>query len=68
MRGSGGADQRAVNIPWVDPAATYQVTALLQAGEVGTFTGARLQDGALTLALPPLGQEILELSRVPDDR
>jgi hypothetical protein len=29
---------------------------------LGLFTGAQLQEGKLNLALPPLGQEILELS------
>ena len=64
LRGSGGKDQRAINIPWVDPAETYKVAALFQATELGAFTGRQLQAGDLPLTLPPLGQEILELSRV----
>jgi len=64
LRGSGGPDKQAINIPWVDRDQTYKVTALLQAKEWGTFTGAQLQAGELSLALPLLGQEILELSRV----
>ena len=67
LRGNGGKDQQAINIPWVDPAATYKATALLQPRELGTFTGARLQAGELTLALPLLGQEILELSRAAEN-
>lgn len=63
LRGSGGADTRAINIPWVVPAATYKVVRLLDAKGLGTFTGKQLQAGGLTLALPQLGQEILELSR-----
>ena len=62
LRGSSGAEQRAINIPWVDRKQTYQVTALFQKKELGRFTGAQLQTGELTLALPVLGQEILELS------
>jgi hypothetical protein len=65
LRGGGGQDRRAINIPWVDPAATYQVSVLFQAEELGSFTGKQLQDGELSLALPILGQEILELSAKP---
>ena len=68
LRGSGGQDKQAINIPWVDRDQTYKVTALLQAKESGTFTGAQLQDGELSLALPLLGQEILELSHVVENR
>lgn len=64
IRGSGGHDRRAINIPWVDPAGTYKIAARLQAKDLGVFTGTQLQDGKLLLALPLLGQEILELSRV----
>ena len=64
LRGQGGKDQRAINIPWVDEARTYQVTALFQAQALGLFTGAQLQAGGLSLVLPLLGQEILELSPV----
>ena len=62
LRGQGGKDQRAINIPWVDQTRTYKVTALFQAQELGLFNGAQLQAGGLSLALPLLGQEILELS------
>jgi alpha-galactosidase len=62
LRGSGGKDRRDVNIPWVDPVGNYKVAALLEPRKLGTFTGRQLQAGELTLALPPLGQEILELS------
>jgi hypothetical protein len=62
LRGSGGNERRAINIPWAVPDATYQVTSLLVPGEWGVFTGKQLQDGGLTLPLPPLGQEILELA------
>jgi len=62
LRGNGGKDQCAINIPWVDSAQTYKVTALLEAKELGVFTGKQLHSGELTLTLPSLGQEILELS------
>lgn len=65
LRGSGGAEQRVINIPWVNPKQTYKVTALFQEKELGTFTGAQLQAGELTLTLPVLGQEIIELSPTP---
>ena len=63
MRGTGGEDQRAINIPWVRPESDYRVTALLQKEDLGTFSGKRLQTGELRLRLPSLGQEILELSQ-----
>ena len=63
LRGAGGADQRVINIPWVDPDARYQVTALFSAQNLGLFTGRQLQSGELSLSLPQLGQEILELTR-----
>ena len=62
LRGSGGADQRVVNIPWVDPVARYEVTALFARKSAGVFTGRQLQAGELVLELPALGQELLELS------
>jgi len=68
LRGSGGKDQHAINIPWVDRTQTYKVTALFQAKELGTFPGKQLQDGILTLSLPFLGQEILELSQTEEYR
>ena len=62
LRGRGGAGQRAINIPWVDPVQPYKVTALLEAKELGVFAGRQLQAGELNLAIPHLGQEILELA------
>jgi hypothetical protein len=62
LRGTGGGERRTVNIPWVDPAKSYKVAALFAPKELGTFTGKQLQAGELTMALPSLGQEILELS------
>jgi hypothetical protein len=61
LRGNGGADERAVNIPWVQGDRTYQVHAQLRDKPLGKFTGRQLQAGALRLALPALGQEILEV-------
>ena len=64
LRGSDGNDQRSINIPWVVPTATYQLTSLLAPKELGAFTGKQLQTGELILTLPRLGQEIIELSLV----
>lgn len=61
IRGSAGADERAINIPWVNPEKRYNVTALLAGKALGTFTGVQLREGTLKLALPEYGQEILEL-------
>ena len=65
IRGKQGKEERAVNIPWVLPDRDYQVNALLAEKQVGRFSGKQLQDGALHLQLPPLGQEILELKAPP---
>jgi hypothetical protein len=43
----------------------YQVNALLAERPLGGFSGKQLQDGALHLQLPPLGQEIVELKTAP---
>jgi hypothetical protein len=64
LRGSSGAEKRAINIPWVDPNQTYTVTALFANTQLGKYTGKQLQAGELTLALPVLGQEIIELAIV----
>lgn len=61
IRGSQGADKRAVNIPWVLTGRDYQANALLAERPLGHFSGKQLQDGAVHLQLPPLGQEIIEL-------
>ena len=63
IRGSAGEPERAINVPWVEPATSYRVTALLGGKPMGTFTGAQLRQGALKLALPVNGQEILELAK-----
>jgi hypothetical protein len=68
LRGNGGAESRAVNIPWVDPARTYTVTTLLDGKQRGSFTGKQLQAGEFTLALPVFGQEIIELAMVRDSK
>ncbi len=64
IRGSQGENERAVNIPWVAGDRNYQVRTLLAEKPLGRFTGKQLQDGAVRLALAPLGQEILELKWV----
>ena len=62
IRGDGGEESRAINIPWVQAKRKYRAKALLSDKELGTFTGVQLQNGKLTLALAAIGQEILELS------
>jgi hypothetical protein len=62
IRGSAGQSQRAVNIPWVLSGQRYRLRRLLEAKELGVFTGASLQKGELEIALPPYGQEIIEVS------
>jgi hypothetical protein len=62
LRGRAGESSRSVNIPWVLADRRYLVTALLSGRGLGQFTGKQLQDGALVLSLPPLGQEIIEVA------
>jgi hypothetical protein len=62
IRGSGGPQQRAIDIPWAHADRKYAVTALLDGRPLGRFTGRQLQEGALAIPLPPMGQEILELA------
>ena len=64
LRGSGGAERRAIDVPWVDPARRYRVTGCLSATELGVFRGKQLRDAGVPLRMPPWGQEILELAVV----
>ncbi len=68
LRGIGGANERKINIPWVEPRAKYQLNARFADKALGVFTGKQLQNGALKLALPVLGQEIIEVKPVPPVR
>lgn len=63
LRGNGGKEKRAVNIPWVLPQKRYQLTALFGEKELGTFKGSDLINGKLKVTLPEYGQEILEVKR-----
>lgn len=63
IRGNGGKEKRAVNIPWVLPQKRYKLTALFGEKELGTFKGSDLINGKLKIALPKYGQEILEVKR-----
>lgn len=65
LRGDGGKDRRAINVPWVAPAGRYRVTALFAKQDLGVFDGRELQGGELMLSLPRYGQEILELTDAP---
>ena len=64
VRGSGGKDTRAVNIPWVEPAKRYRVTALFDMKELGILKGVDLINGKLEIALPKYGQDMLELEEM----
>ncbi len=61
LRGSGGADTRSINVPWVQPEGTYRVRACFANREAGVFSGEELINGKLSLALEHYGQEILEI-------
>jgi hypothetical protein len=62
VRGRAGLDRRNVNIPWVDATRLYRVTGVFSGKLYGQITGRQLQQGALVVALPAYGQEILELA------
>ncbi len=64
VRGSGGAERRAINIPWVKPDRRYAVTASFSERRLGDFTGRQLQSTGVEVTLPVYGQEILELAPV----
>ena len=64
VRGSEGQPQRQINVPWVPIDRRYHVRALLAEKELGDFTGGQLSSGAVTLELPAMGQEIIELSPI----
>lgn len=62
VRGSGGAAQRAVNVPWVRRSESYRVSGLLSGKSYGVLSGAALRDVGIPMDLPVYGQEILELA------
>lgn len=62
IRGKEGPEKQSINIPWVDRNREYVVKPLLSGKEPLHFSGAELQDGALKMGLPAMGQEILEVS------
>ncbi len=62
VRGSGGVERRAINIPWVKPDRRYAVIASFGEQRLGTFTGRQLQAEGIEVSLPAYGQEILELA------
>lgn len=62
LRGSSGADNQCINIPWLVPTRKYRAKGLFSGQEFGTFTGRQLQEGVLWLSLDQYGQEIIEIS------
>ena len=64
IRGNGGVDMRAVNIPWVDPEKHYEIKALFANKKIGVFKGDDLIDGKLKMTLPQYRQEIIEINKV----
>ena len=64
IRGSGGEDERQINIPWVTPESKYSIKQLFENKELGSFSGKELQEGIIQLSLPKFGQDILLVSLV----
>jgi hypothetical protein len=63
VRGSGGAERRAVNVPWVESGKSYRVTGLFSGQSYGVFSGRQLQQTGVPISLPAYGQEVLEIER-----
>lgn len=61
LRGTGGAEERAVNIPWVAADETYSLKLLFTDSELGEFSGRQLREEGVRVALPRLGQEMLQV-------
>jgi hypothetical protein len=66
VRGNGGADRRAINIPWVRPGRNYRVYLRFKEKSLGQFSGQQLQRGGVEIELPSLGQEIVEVNSPTD--
>ena len=62
LRGSGGLEQRAIHVPWVDPQRRYRVTELFTSVNLGVVNGKELRERGVSIQLSPMGQEILELA------
>jgi hypothetical protein len=62
VRGTGGAERRAINIPWVQPQRRYAVIASFSERRLGELAGYQLQSAGVEITLPVYGQEILELT------
>lgn len=64
IRGSGGEDERRINIPWVSPESNYSIKQLFIKKELGFFSGKELQEGVIQLSLSKFGQDLLLVSLV----
>jgi alpha-galactosidase len=64
IRGSGGEDERKINIPWVSEDQKYKVKQLFSGEDLGIFKGKKLKDGIIEISLPEYGQEILGVTLV----
>jgi hypothetical protein len=64
IRGSGGSDEKRINIPWVASDQNYKVKQLFNGKEHGIFTGEELHEGIIKLSLSHFGQDILLLEEV----
>ena len=62
LRGSGGAEGRAVTVPWVRRDQSYRVVGVFSGKPYGILSGTALQDEGIPVELPVYGQEILELA------
>jgi hypothetical protein len=61
VRGSAGAEERAVNVPWVVRERRYRVTGVFSGKPYGVLTGKQLQDAGVRMKLPVFGQDVLEV-------
>jgi hypothetical protein len=61
VRGSAGDASRMVNVPWVRPDRSYQVSGVFSGKSYGAIQGSDLQRVGIRLDLPVYGQELLEV-------
>ncbi len=64
IRGDGGEEERAINVPWVKDGHKYKVKSLIGGRELGEFDARSLRDGVLKLRISKNNGEILELERI----
>ena len=61
LRGKEGANQRKINIPWVQKDKQYRLRLCFSGKELGSISGKKLIEGNMELQLERNSQEIIEI-------